>query len=54
MSVGGHFALWGTVYTMAECLGEHCAVGQYVQGDNVQGGNLALKTNTEINLCVRM
>ena len=29
---------------MAECPGEHCAVGQYVQGDILQGGNLALKT----------
>ena len=39
---------------MAECLGEHCIVGQYVQGDIVHGGNLALKTKTEIDLCVRM
>ena len=39
---------------MAECPGEHCAVGQYVQGDIVHGVNLALKTKTEINLCVRI
>ena len=48
---------------MAECPEEHCAVGQYVQGnivlhvgqyvqgDIVHGGNLTLKTKTEINLC---
>ena len=34
--------------------GEYCAVGQYVQGDIVHWGNLALKTKTEINLCVRI
>ena len=39
---------------MAKCLGEHCAVGQYVQGDNVHGGNLALKTKTEINWYIRV
>ena len=39
---------------MAECPGEHCAVEQYVQGDILLGGNLALKTKTEINLCVRI
>ena len=39
---------------MAEWPREHCAVGQYVQGDNVHGGNLALKTKIEINLCVRI
>ena len=39
---------------MAECPVEHCAVGQYVQGDIVYRGNLALKTKTEINLCVRI
>ena len=33
---------------------EHCAEGQYVQGNIVHGGNLALKTKTEINLCVRI
>ena len=54
MTIGGHFALRGTVCTMAECPGEHCAVGQYIQGDIVHGGNLALKTKTEINLCVRI
>ena len=47
--VGGHFALRGT---MVECPGKYCALGQYVQGDIVHGGNLALKTKTEINLCV--
>ena len=39
---------------MAECPGEHCAVRQYVQGDIVHGRNLALKTKTEINFCVRI
>ena len=29
-------------------------LGQYVQGDIVHGGNLVLKTKTEINLCVRI
>ena len=54
MSIGGHFALRGTVCTMAECPGEHCTVGQYVQWDILQGGNLTLKTKTENNLCVRI
>ena len=39
---------------MAEYPGEYCAVGQYVQGDIVHRGNLALKTKTEFNLCVRI
>ena len=39
---------------MVECPGEHCTVGQYFIGDIVHGGNLALKTKTEINLCVRI
>ena len=44
----------GTLCCRAICPGEHCAVGQYVQGNIVHGGNLALKTKAEINLCVRI
>ena len=44
----------GTLCCRAICPGEHCAVGQYFIGDILQGGNLALKTKTEINLCVRI
>ena len=44
----------GTLCCRAICPEEHCAVGQYVQGDIVLGGNLAFKTKTEINLCVRI
>ena len=39
---------------MAEYPGEHCALGQDVQGDPLLGGNPALRTKTEINLCLRM
>ena len=34
--------------------GTLCCIGQYVQGDIVHGGNLVLKTKTEMNLCVRI
>ena len=41
VSIGGHFALRETVCTMAECPGEHCAVGQYVQGEHCAVGQYA-------------